>query len=1485
MSGGTGADLFKMETELVKEKVAAIEASGGFSDIAINAQAIATDLVAAADALALLPPNTSPAFMGSGKIADAAGFEPLITNLTQHQADFIAYGKKIAKVVLGTSADTTAFPDEDGLKNIVEAKGGASTDEYAQTIKAIMGTDPTVFQQTSCTNGSLVDKLILRHSVAQLAEGSEVVANRNAEFPWSYYNGDSVLDTTWSYASVADGDFMVGDLDGGKTSLMQAAGANGTIQYTEGSEIVKIPDISWTYNKNPSAPPTAGATAGAAVLGAWKWMTSRLDVINNAGTFQNAAYTTTEENVVSRYKLFLTLQSDYMHMFGADPHEPNKDKWVMWQPPGFSDFAWNFFYEFHKKVWGLESTIPQQQVGFQLDSITKDVSYLVSITGVVGGHITEGGTEAYFTWQGYKQYLKDTQSATGTAQDTTHPIAAGADAMAVEKTLRYRWAEYVGSAAPSDMSFATLGRRTNFKSVVDMFGSAPNVETISGAPSKWGPKHAANQDGKKAPNFADRRQGGALDQQAFYAHSENPFTEFCKYGNFFGVSSVAGCISDWAWRVRAWQRYNETDPTSAAAQFFSVLRMRKTTTKLLEKKGYHTTWYPAYMEYVAQLKKLRQEIMKLYKLNSDMVAAMMVLEVATLEEGAAVGLNEEEKAALAKAEAIIEALKDGDFTIASTGFNKRMKFKEQCYLLANIFSFVDGSTYEKTSRSCSEDRHKWWPLQVLMVDSIQSYGFLNRLVMDGHQSAYYEMTPADISTLQPMIRLYKVEYNKETKEEYETLMSFETTTTLPSDALAARLTRGAGVGVKSFNFTYDGSNPFAAKKSIKATLKIHAANFDELMKERMRWSAQLGKSIPYRYIDLALKTGGQDKKEKCDVKKEQNVNLAKLNFRLKAVVGWASGRGASKTYLQDMARRNAIDNSYVTLNLTPTVHDFTFNQDGSVVFTINYLAYIDDYFDQNNFNIFANYNVLMASTIREIGLKTAKSQCLKETPNYKEKLGEKISKQKQESIQEVVKALLETNKIHYAEYGYDQIRNFMSKGPFAEGSTGKVPKVRGQSSSEARRAAAAQALKTGYVSSAGYSAASSNVKNQIAAALTVVDPNAVYIPFFYAADLINVITTMINLGLAKVSKNLQKQVKLATSGDLIDNDYYGMKFKIDQCYVDLKLEELRRQSENFRKLRIILGPCEIVNHASPSAQVAIQSKTVNFGKLPISVKYFVEFLTERMASKDRVVYPLGKFINDFFNNLVRNFLNDDTCFLYPVKQKTIMNQSAITGYRSSKTFADPITEKMCKKAKKSPRQIDVEAVQGAFNLSGPPGRTHGGLDQEINYMIYNAGRSQPKELMNGNKAEDAERGVYHYQVGSRKGMIKEISLSKTQSTGLAEVRFEQDGYEGLKQLRVVYDVEISTYALPKTYPGVYIYVDPKGFTPSATTGHNDPMNLSEYGVGGYYMIYKSEHTFAAGQAESKLYAKWVAQLAAAATDEIQKSAIGDGEDRNAKCEG
>ena len=156
------------------------------------------------------------------------------------------------------------------------------------------------------------------------------------------------------------------------------------------------------------------------------------------------------------------------------------------------------------------------------------------------------------------------------------------------------------------------------------------------------------------------------------------------------------------------------------------------------------------------------------------------------------------------------------------------------------------------------------------------------------------------------------------------------------------------------------------------------------------------------------------------------------------------------------------------------------------------------------------------------------------------------------------------------------------------------------------------------------------------------------------------------------------------------------------------------------------------------------------------------------------------------NNLVRDFLNNDTCFGYSIKQKTRVNQAAVTAYCDGGfegTGLDPVAGKIGE----SRMENDMNTISRLYmdfmssenlpvlNIAGikDDPRSTKPAEDEYNYMIYYAARTQPVERMNGNYAEDVGNGILHYMLGKDKGIIKNIQLQKTDSPGLKEVRFEQ----------------------------------------------------------------------------------------------------------------
>jgi len=867
------------------------------------------------------------------------------------------------------------------------------------------------------------------------------------------------------------------------------------------------------------------------------------------------------------------------------------------------------------------------------------------------------------------------------------------------------------------------------------------------------------------------------------------------------------------------------------------------------------------------------------------------LDDADAEELAEVGIDE-----AAQKEALKDSLQEQENNraesvteFAKTRFGTAPEFKEQCWLLSNIFDLAryKRNTLEKLipkplpySTTTYTSREGMGVLVELMKKQSggdfnaclmahgDPYGFLNNLTQSPTQHVFFDMENKDISALQPQIRLYRINMDeddsgqiKETEQEIFFASNYNPTQGV-EELLVDKTKRGFGAGIKDFSFTYDGNNPFAVKKSISAKLNIFANSFDELLKDRGG----------YRYIDLALKTGTAKQGAEVEESMQQIIkdNLAKLNFRLKAVVGWALPKDSSTylggtkfggaTYKKDDIN-SAVNNSFVTLNLTPTIHEFKIDQMGRVNFIIDYFAYVEDFFEQPNFNVFFDSNILHKRVMRKLKYQTisSKGKCNAEDMAEIKKAdleSNDVNWEKQESLRSIMKGLLTANKVNFINISHDDIENFNISGPYSNIGEFDVSEIK---TDQSLALALAKGLEKEYADM------SDETLDEEQFAKASIHPSHEQVSFFYISDLIDVILKGIDQTLSGMPAWLEKD-----SIEVFDM-LWDEEISVDD--LDAETKRFKKLYLNFKKLRILLGPLEIINPADGGT-----STFVNFGDVPISVKYFISWLTAKVLEKEETIYPLSLFLNDFFNNLVKEFLNNESCFDRGVKQATRLNQAVVTSYRNNGSQYDELTDlirEQIKEQKAASRVIVDEATAPLLNISGYRGIPGGSPSsdnfgpKEINYYTFFAGRTQPAEYMNGVRKEDEARGIFHYMLGKNRGIVKTINLSKTDAKFLKETRFESEGYDGLEQLREVYDVEIETYANVKTFPGTYIFVDPHGFAPS-TTSDEGTYDLTQYGIGGYCMIYRSTTTLGEGQADTKISAKWVASIGAEGTTEIAK---------------
>ena len=811
-------------------------------------------------------------------------------------------------------------------------------------------------------------------------------------------------------------------------------------------------------------------------------------------------------------------------------------------------------------------------------------------------------------------------------------------------------------------------------------------------------------------------------------------------------------------------------------------------------------------------------------------------------------------------------------------------FQEQCFVLANLGELVNHKKELPTSLplpyvATTEDSagvNGVVGLESVLAGNTpiniqgSAFAFVNKLAVHPHTAELFDLKEDEISSLTPRMRFFKVDSEKDGSD-VETEITFDTKITEKSlESYLTKGGRGIGVGVNSFDFSYDGTDPFSAKKAISAKLSIYATSFSDLLELRPGG---------YSYVDLALKTGRNVSKE-IKLTEIEKLNIDKLNFRLKAVVEWVAEKKEMRMLRPEV--KNAVYNSAISFYLTPTIHEFDFDETGAVTFTINYLAYIEDYFAQQQFDVFASTTAdkqardLVYDYYRQKGCDISTDE-FSELRTFDENY---IAKTNSTALQSIVNSLRRNKSIYYISISKEEMKDwlkFPTSNSYIKAIT-NVPTnaIEADMVDKAAKQAKSVAGDDDDIDLGAYRlslVANSDLRQNVA--------------IFYLSDLVSV-----------VLKNIEDA--LIESENVMTSNYYEdvikkmkEKEKIDN-YIIKRLTNKTNPKfaatlKQFEKMRIVLGPMEVTPYGDLKNSTSSVSCTL--GDIPISLNYFLDFMSEKVLSKDFIKYPLSKFIKDMINDCIKNFLNSSDCFRSNASQKISLNSTTVLAYNMLSGDADDDLSNLIIKLKDTKASsknclLLNEVNQNEFpilKISGPNDpRPSLSIDTMRNYYIFSAGKRYPTDLYAGNKSQDAKHGIFHYLLGANRGIVKNISLDKTSTPGLKELRFEQEGFDGLEQLREVYNANITTFLNPQTFPGTYIYVEPKGFDPKATE------DLTRFGIGGYYMIVKTSHSIKPGDAETTLNAAWVASkggkaIKATSPTERDKRNVKEGSEKERKC--
>jgi hypothetical protein len=113
--------------------------------------------------------------------------------------------------------------------------------------------------------------------------------------------------------------------------------------------------------------------------------------------------------------------------------------------------------------------------------------------------------------------------------------------------------------------------------------------------------------------------------------------------------------------------------------------------------------------------------------------------------------------------------------------------------------------------------------------------------------------------------------------------------------------------------------------------------------------------------------------------------------------------------------------------------------------------------------------------------------------------------------------------------------------------------------------------------------------------------------------------------------------------------------------------------------------------------------------------------------------------------------------------------------------------------------------------------------------------------------------IPHFYIGGQKGMLREVSFSRTQIPGKLEAALSSGASPARKNLlfQNKYDAQVSIFGNPVFKPGMLIYLDPRGIGLGTPEGidQQDPGGVDfkyDLGIGGYYRVHNVSNEISSG---------------------------------------
>jgi len=766
---------------------------------------------------------------------------------------------------------------------------------------------------------------------------------------------------------------------------------------------------------------------------------------------------------------------------------------------------------------------------------------------------------------------------------------------------------------------------------------------------------------------------------------------------------------------------------------------------------------------------------------------------------------------------------------------KRQKAFKQCVLLMN--ADILQKEYAKKTKADFLAKHEWhqnglynkrFVMGVDMAENSREHQHrsINKLLAPGGEELrpFLNMTSDIHAMLQPKIRLFKVFYDQVNKGYLTQEIPFPQhpdPIRIDNMSNGTVFDRGDGVGIKSFEFSFDGENPATATRFIKAKLSLFFQNFQEFVTLRRD-----SKDREFRYLDLFVNS------KFCPRSGENTFSPLYYDpsfYRLRADVGWQirddiamqevlSKRG---TTLAEFNKALQLMNKTFYLNLVD--HNINIGKDGTVSVDADYIAYIEGTLRSRQMNALITREAkdLQDKYVIEFERLISEKICDEDQIAELKNAINGIQVQIKKSIhKKFIETLLINGKVYSVVCDKFDINDYRNKDFFV-----KKPKLLSIQKQEGNNAQQDEQLvqqAEGFQPPDGDGSIEANwsyiTKQYIK---TDDEADKTRINFFYMADLVYLLL------------------------DSIYNENGTFRPEVENTKLLLSSFVLNTP---FEPLSILM----------------------NFGEIPIDIQTFSSWYEDTILNKDISAISIIDFIRRFSMYLIRRVFAD-TCINQNQMKKLVFQTSSILAIKDGQG-GDPLYNMWSEYKDNSPESpfhslsMNRAHRDGLLPLkTGVANSTETNLSDFMNYLVIFTHYRPKTHPGRGIRRLDEQDGIYHMFVGADKGLTKEIQFSKVDLQYAREARMATQGTNSLLQLSAVYRSSLKMVGNTLFYPGMELFINPFGLGgPEFGMPYDGPAintqspNLSYImGLGGYQMVLKVNSTINPGKFETTVDAIFV----------------------------